>query len=171
MGRKVLFVPFVVFWSLSIMIAAAFAQSAEPAKVDRVVVSKTRKLLMLMKGDQVIKQYRVALGKNPLGHKERQGDSKTPEGEYVLDWRNPKSRFYRSIHISYPNDNDTANARRLGVSPGGNIMIHGLPNGMAWLGFVHAYINWTDGCIAVTNEEIEEIWEQVQDGTRIQIES
>ncbi len=171
MGRKVLFVPFVVFWFLSIMTVAAFAQSAEPAGVDRVVVSKAKKLLMLMKGDQVIRKYRIALGKNPLGHKERRGDSRTPEGEYVLDWRNPRSRFHRSIHISYPNENDVANARRIGVSPGGNIMIHGLPNDMAWLGFVHAYVDWTDGCIAVTNEEIEEIWEQVQDGTPIQIRS
>ena len=134
------------------------------------MVSKSKHLMMLMKGEQVLKRYRISLGRNPQGHKVQAGDAKTPEGEYVLDWRNPKSKYHRSIHISYPNEQDAANAMKLGVTPGGNIMIHGLPNGMAWLGGVHAFIDWTNGCIAVTNEEMEEIWSLVADGTPIRIE-
>ena len=122
-----------------------------------------------MRQGKVLKTYKVALGPEPVGPKQRQGDHKTPEGEYVLDRRNVHSQFYRSIHISYPSAKDRDRARKLGVSPGGDIYVHGLPNGFAWVGRGHRLKDWTDGCIAVTNEEMDEIWRAVPDGTPIEI--
>lgn len=144
---------------------------SDEVKADRVVVSKSKRLLMLLRNDEIIRQYRIALGADPVGHKVRAGDSRTPEGEYILDRRNPRSKYHLSIHISYPNETDRMEARKLKAAPGGEIMIHGLPNGMGWIGSIHAYIDWTKGCIAVTDEEMEEIWRAVPDGTPIRIES
>jgi murein L,D-transpeptidase YafK len=111
----------------------------------------------------------VALGGDPIGPKTRQGDHKTPEGVYVLDFRNAHSQFYKSIHISYPSEHDRVLARQKGVSPGGDVFVHGLPNGYGAIGAAHRLRDWTDGCIAVTNEEIDEIWKAVPDGTQIEI--
>jgi murein L,D-transpeptidase YafK len=143
--------------------------SATTVKIDKVIVIKQARLLMLMKEGEIFRAYRVALGKKPVGHKQICGDQRTPEGFYMLDSRNPDSRFYKAIHISYPNDNDVTNAQRLGKQPGGNIMIHGLPVHLNHLGPLHRKVDWTDGCIAVTNSEIEEIWQLVPDGTPIEI--
>lgn len=145
------------------------AASETMPKPDKVVVLKSRRLMVLMKGDEKIKEYKVALGTDPVGPKIREGDHKTPEGLYVLDRRNPKSRFYKSIHISYPSPQDRERASNLGVAPGGDVMIHGLPNGFGWLGHVHLSRDWTDGCIAVTDDEMDEIWGMVADGTPIEI--
>ena len=117
----------------------------------------------------MIKTYNVALGGDPVGPKRRQGDHKTPEGNYVLDSRNPRSQFYKSIHISYPNADDRAAARLKGVSPGGDVFVQGLPKGYGWVGASHRLKDWTDGCVAVTNQEIDEIWQAVPDGTPIEI--
>ena len=136
---------------------------------DRVVVVKHERALTLLNHGQLIKTYKVALGGNPRGAKTQRGDHKTPEGVYVLDRRNEHSQFYRSIHISYPNTDDRARARKLGVSPAGDVMLHGLSNGYGWIGSGHRERDWTDGCIAVTNEEIDEIWRTVPDGTPIEI--
>ncbi len=141
----------------------------KPANVDHVLLLKSRRMLYLMQGDTILQGFPVALGKNPIGPKRRTGDGRTPEGVYGLDWRNPNSQFYRSIHISYPNDNDIARARRSGVSPGGAIMIHGLPNGQGHIGARHLASDWTDGCVAVTNEEMDIIWHMVDDDTPIEI--
>jgi len=122
-----------------------------------------------MRGDKVLKTYQVALGGEPVGPKTHQGDHKTPEGTYVLDHRNPHSQFYRSIHISYPNSQDRTRARKQHASPGGDIFLHGLPNGYSWIGKNHRRKDWTDGCIAVTDEEMDEIWRLVPDGTPIDI--
>jgi murein L,D-transpeptidase YafK len=111
----------------------------------------------------------MALGGEPVGAKARQGDHKTPEGVYIMDHRNAHSSFYRSIHISYPSAQDRARAKKLGVSPGGDIYLHGLPNGWGAIGKAHRLKDWTDGCIAVTNEEMDEIWASVPDGTVIEI--
>lgn len=138
-------------------------------KADFVVVVKSARTLTLMSHGKVLRTYKVALGGEPIGAKQRQGDHKTPEGHYILDRRNPKSRFYKSIHVSYPNANERQQAAKRGVSPGGDIMIHGLPNGFGWLGESHRAQDWTDGCIAVTNSEIDEIWDLVADGTQIEI--
>jgi len=153
-----------------ILCALVMARAAEkPLHADRVVVLKKERTLQLLSEGKVIRTYKVALGGDPVGPKARRGDHKTPEGEYVLDSRNSKSQFHRSIHISYPNASDRAQARRSGVSPGGDVFIHGLPNGYGWVGASHRARDWNDGCVAVTNEEIEEIWNAVADGTPIEI--
>jgi len=142
---------------------------ATTVKVDKVLVIKGKRLLMLMKDGEIFKTYKVALGKQPKGRKIMVGDRRTPEGRYVLDSRNPRSRFHLALHISYPNESDVLNAHKLGVSPGGDIMIHGLPLGSGSVGELHSFLDWTDGCIAVTNAEMEEIWQFVPDGTPIEI--
>ena len=134
---------------------------------DKVVVLKSYRTLLLMKGDEVLKRYIVQLGADPVGSKVRQGDNKTPEGSYILDRHNANSQFHRSIHISYPNAGDLARARKLGVSPGGELFIHGLPN--EFRGHGEALGDWTEGCIAVSNAEMDEIWRAVADGTPIEI--
>jgi murein L,D-transpeptidase YafK len=136
---------------------------------DRMVIEKTAHRLSLYIGGRLLKTYKVALGPNAKGPKEREGDGRTPEGTYVIDSRKRDSSFHRALHISYPNNEDRRRARRLGVAPGGAIMIHGLPNGMGAIGKAHLIRDWTQGCIAVTNEEIEEIWRVVPNGTRVEI--
>lgn len=113
--------------------------------------------------------YEVALGPSPLGHKERQGDGRTPEGRYVLDWRTEDSDYHRAMHLSYPNAQDRARASAAGVDPGGAIMIHGLPNGQERIGTDHRSVDWTEGCIALTNDEMDQVWELTSDGTPIEI--
>ena len=136
---------------------------------DRVVVLKGERRLVLMRGDQVLKVYRVALGRYAKGAKRRQGDAKTPEGVYTLDYRLNKSGFYKAIHISYPNRRDRARAQSMGVDPGGKIMIHGIANGWTPGEIGHPSLDWTQGCIAVTNHEMDEIWRLVKPGTPIEI--
>ncbi len=138
-------------------------------EADQVIVVKSQRSLTLLSHGKVLRSYKVALGGSPVGAKEQQGDHKTPEGHYALDRRNAKSRFYKSIHVSYPNEQDRQRASQRGVTAGGDIMIHGLPNGFGWLGAAHRARDWTDGCVAVTNAEIDEIWELVPDGTAIDI--
>jgi murein L,D-transpeptidase YafK len=138
---------------------------------DRVIVKKSERKMQLIKAGQVVREYRVNLGDNPYGHKERQGDERTPEGDYVLDWRNPNSLYHRSIHISYPNAEDRSLAQAKGVDPGGMVMIHGRPNYIDSPRILAEYDNrdWTNGCIAVKNAEMDEIWRAVRDGTPIRI--
>ncbi len=136
---------------------------------DKVLIEKKARRMTLLSQGKVIKTYRIALGGDPTGPKERQGDNKTPEGIYTIDSRNRDSRYHLSLHISYPNETDKRRARELGVSPGGDIMIHGLKNGFSWAGAMHAEVDWTRGCIAVTDEEIEEIDKLVPNGTLVEI--
>lgn len=145
------------------------AESSNAPDVDRVIISKSDRQLYLMQGRSVVRSYPVSLGKNPVGHKTRQGDQRTPEGRYLLDWRNPESRFHLSLHISYPNKKDRQRATARGIDPGGSIMIHGLPQKYADGEEVMLDLNWTDGCIAVSNKAIEEIWQLVADNTVIDI--
>ena len=136
---------------------------------DKILIEKGKRKMTLFSNGKVLRTYKIALGGNPNGPKERQGDNKTPEGIYFIDSRNMDSRYHLSLHISYPNEKDRKRARELGVSPGGNIMIHGIKNGYAWIGDHHAGFDWTNGCIAVTDEEIEEIERLVPDGTMVEI--
>ena len=139
-------------------------------KADKIVVIKSKRVILLMNNGEILKAYRVALGKHPVGRKNKQGDQKTPEGIYIIDSRIPDSKFYLALHISYPNDSDMKNAQKLGLDPGRDIMIHGLPNGLGKkIGKLHRLTDWTDGCIAVTNSEMEEIWQMVPDGTTVEI--
>ncbi|MBK1642377.1 hypothetical protein CKO12_10905 [Chromatium okenii] len=139
--------------------------------IDKVVVKKAQRQLQLLSRGQVARTYRVALGGSPLGHKYREGDQRTPEGTYILDWRKPKSQFYKAIHVSYPNAADKRNSAQQGYKPGGMIMVHGFPNYIQSEGMKKYYNSrdWTHGCIAVQNHEIDEIWKLVPDGTPIQI--
>lgn len=145
------------------------APIALPQKANRVLVLKEKHRLYLMHDETVLAEFPVALGKHPYGAKSEEGDQRTPEGQYVLDWRNPNSEFYRSIHISYPNQADRDRAATRGVKAGGAIMIHALPNGMGNIGARHTATDWTDGCIAVTNEQMDVIWRMVDDNTPIEI--
>jgi murein L,D-transpeptidase YafK len=138
-------------------------------EVGQVLVKKKQRRLYLLDGDEVVRSYRIGLGDNPSGHKLYEGDERTPEGEYTLDWRNPHSDFYKSIHISYPNERDRELASAWGLDPGGSIMIHGLPNDAEDMEFAYLGLDWTDGCIAVSNDEMDEIWQLVSDGTPIRI--
>ena len=144
---------------------------ATPAneQADFVKIEKAARTLLLLSHGKVLRQYRVALGANPIGPKERQGDGRTPEGTYYIVSRNPKSAYHRALRISYPNQADTIRARKLGVAPGGDIMIHGITNGMGWIGAAHRQIDWTLGCIALTDQEIDEVWRLVPDKTRVEI--
>ena len=137
---------------------------------DRVLVRKAERRLYLMRGNDVLRAYRVALGLNPGGPKERAGDFRTPEGSYRLTRRNTRSDFFLSIQVSYPNDLDMRNARRNGWQPGGSIMIHGLPNDPRHAPDYYATQDWTDGCIAVTNADMVEIWMMTSDNVRIDIQ-
>lgn len=139
------------------------------ARADRVVVDKSARTLALLSGGRALKTYRVSLGGAPLGHKRQEGDERTPEGVYVLDYRKANSSAHRSLHVSYPNAADQAQARARGVSPGGFIMVHGIRDGLGWLGRMHRWVDWTDGCVAVANWEMDEIWRAVPDGTPIEI--
>jgi tetratricopeptide (TPR) repeat protein len=144
-----------------------FAILTGPA--DKILIEKKERRLMLISKGEVIKTYKIALGGNPDGPKERQGDNKTPEGTYFIDSRNKDSQYRLSLRISYPNERDKKRAKELGVSPGGDIMIHGIKNGFSWVGDFHTDVDWTKGCIAVTDEEIEEIEKLAPNGTIVEI--
>ena len=159
MTRKLLF----IFIALVASLPAA-AQTA-----DKVLVDKSDEKLYLLKNGSVIAEYSVAFGSDPQGHKQQEGDGRTPEGQYVLDYKKADSSFYKSIHISYPNQTDKQAAAAKGVDPGGLIMIHGQRNWFGWLSFITQRFDWTDGCIAVTNSEMDEIWNMVAVNTPIEI--
>jgi len=143
--------------------------TASVPKIDRIVVVKSSRIMGLYSHGKLIKLYLVALGGSPVGAKGRQGDHKTPEGVYTIDYKNDHSHYHLSLHISYPNAKDRENARSRGLDPGGAIMIHGLPPAFASVGALHRQFDWTDGCIAVTDGEIDEIWSLVPVGTTIEI--
>lgn len=153
-----------------LLLIGILAGENHTTKADQVIVVKSQRSLTLLAQGKVLRTYKVALGATPVGAKEQQGDHKTPEGHYVLDRRNAKSRYYKSIHVSYPNAQQKQKAAERGLSAGGDIMIHGLPNGFGWLGATHRNLDWTDGCVAVTDAEMDEIWELVPDGTPIEIQ-
>lgn len=174
--RRSLRIAAIVLALFAISLAAYLFWSMPPpplapgTKVASIVVRKAARTLQLIGPDgKVVRTYKVALGSTPRGHKQQQGDGKTPEGRYRISGRNPNSRFHLSLRISYPNAEDRRQARRRGVSPGGDIMIHGLPNGRGWIGPAHRRADWTNGCIAVTDREIEEIWRVVPVGTPIEL--
>ena len=134
-----------------------------------VLVIKSDSKLYLKKNAKVIKEFDVVFGANPEGHKKQEGDERTPEGRYILDYKKSDSAFYKSIHISYPNEVDKKRAKEAGVNPGGFIMIHGQKNGIGWLSWITQRFNWTDGCIALSNKAMDEIWNSVDVGTPIEI--
>jgi len=166
---------FILFLSIYLIFNAFFliAQSKYPnateIQCDKIIILKSERTLQLLKDARVIRTYKVALGGSPTGAKTRQGDQKTPEGNYTIDSRNPYSKFHKSLHISYPDATDRARAKKLGVNPGGEVYIHGIGKEFGFLGAAHRLHDWTLGCIAVTNEEIDEIWKLVPNGTQVEI--
>jgi murein L,D-transpeptidase YafK len=138
-------------------------------KADLVLVVKSTRTLTLLNDGHAIGVFPVAFGANPVGHKQEEGDERTPEGRYTLDYKKISSEYHKAIHISYPNAQDIENAKKRGVAPGGSIMIHGQKRGFNWLSFVTQYFNWTKGCIALSNEDIDVVWNAVNVGTPIEI--
>jgi len=163
---------------LSLVIAAAVAgyvwANTRPAplpadaKADLLVVEKGQRKLLAYSHGVLLRSYSVSLVRE-TGPKLRQGDRRTPEGQYMVDSHNPNSSFHRALHVSYPSKADVARARSAGYDPGGEIMVHGLHNGLGWIGRAHRLIDWTTGCVAVTDPEIEELYRIVPDGTRIEL--
>ena len=141
----------------------------QPIKADRVVVKKAERQLLLLRQENVLYVFPIALGDEPEGDKLEEGDWRTPEGSYVIDWRNPQSRFYKSLHISYPDAADIRASAAENVDPGGMIMIHGLPPEAATRPEKYLGKDWTDGCIALANEDMDIVWSVVDDGTPIDI--
>lgn len=153
-----------------LLLTNLFMTNTALAKVDLVKVDKSENKMYLLDNGQIVKEYDVAFGKNPKGHKQQEGDEKTPEGTYTLDYKKNDSSFYRAMHISYPQAADKENAKQLGVSPGGFIMVHGQRNWLGFLSPITQLFNWTNGCIALTNSEIDEFLALVEVGTKITIE-
>ncbi|MDE2420606.1 MAG: L,D-transpeptidase family protein [Gammaproteobacteria bacterium] len=156
------------FYLLFLAFLAIASVHAEE-KADHVIVEKSQHLLSLYKSDHLLASYHVVFGSNPNGTKQKQNDGKTPEGSYILDTKKADSRFHKAFHISYPNEKDLANAKRLGVDAGGDIMIHGQKNGFSWASPIMQKINWTKGCIALSNHDIDAIWDKIDVGTPIEI--
>lgn len=153
-----------------LMTICLLGSAAAQAAVDLVKVDKSKRQMYLYDGEQLVRQFSIALGGQPQGHKQQEGDQKTPEGRYVLDAINEQSSYYRSMHVSYPNAEDTARAKARGVSPGGMIMVHGQRNGAGWLAGLTQQFDWTDGCIALQNDEMDEFLRLVKVGTPIEIQ-
>ena len=137
--------------------------------VDTILVRKRERRMYLMRQGEILRTYRISLGLSPDGHKIQEGDFRTPEGKYRLIRRNPRSEYFLSMEVSYPNEDDVARARRLGVRPGGAIMIHGLPNTPRKGVDFYLKNDWTDGCIAVSNSDMVEIWMMTPPNTPIEI--
>jgi murein L,D-transpeptidase YafK len=155
--------------AVALLLLTVQVRGTAKLEADKIVILKSARTMSLLSGGKLLKTYKVALGSVPIGPKRIEGDHKTPEGDYVIDAKNPHSQFHLALHISYPTTADKAMARKLGSRPGGAIMIHGLAAPFAYLGALHRQTDWTDGCIAVTNAEIEEIWKLVPLGTRVEI--
>ena len=171
MSSKVILAALVAMCVLALYFYAHHNWHPLPAgtTIDRIVVEKSAKRLSIFRNGNLIKSYRIALGRNPAGAKQEEGDMKTPEGIYQIDSRNVQSSFHLALHISYPSDEDNLHAAARGVSAGSDIMIHGIQNGRGWIGAFHRWRNWTAGCVALTDEEIEELWRVTPDGTTIEI--
>jgi len=161
--------PFIII-VLLLAIVVQYQSHADPmGKVDEVVVIKHERKLYLLRDGEIFKWFWIALGRHPVGQKIEIGDGRTPEGVYWIEGRDADSRFYRALWLSYPNAADRERADHLGVNPGGGIMIHGVPRGYQPTGPGERMIDWTNGCIAVTNADMDEIWSRVRDGTRVEI--
>ena len=169
--RVVVFLLALVLLVTGLYVCAHHVWNPLPAgtTIDRIVVEKSARRLSVFANGKKLKTYRVTLGRNPVGPKEEEGDMKTPEGIYTIDWRNPESDYHLSLHVSYPSDEDNARAADRGVNAGFDIMIHGITNGGGWIGAFHRLHDWTAGCIALTDEEIEELYRVTPDGTPIEI--
>ena len=157
---KYFFIVFLFLFSFSL-----YAQNT----IDMIIINKSQRILYAIKDDRVVKKYDIAIGKNPVGHKLKEGDKKTPEGYYFIDGKNAKSKFFLSLHTSYPNFHDKRVAEKNNVNPGGHIAIHGLPSISVLSQYLYNSSDWTDGCIALNNKDMEELWNMSEEGTQILI--
>jgi murein L,D-transpeptidase YafK len=157
-----------LFFGLLVCAGILFA-APRPKHPDKILIEKSKRTLTLLNNGEVLKTYKVALGSQPIGPKDRQGDHKTPEGLYYVDRKVPNSTFYKALHLTYPSPADRAHAKKLGLSPGGDVEIHGLGAKFGFIGAAHRLHDWTDGCIALTNQEIDEIYPQIEPGTPVEI--
>jgi murein L,D-transpeptidase YafK len=155
--------------ALALLLLSVQAHVQAESPIDLVRVLKSERKLQLLSAGIVIREFQVALGGNPKGHKQQKGDSRTPEGNYILDFKKPDSAFYKSFHISYPNANDIRASKVRGVDPGGAVMVHGQKNGLGGLSFLSQRFDWTDGCVALSNGDMDIMWGLVQPGTKIEI--
>jgi murein L,D-transpeptidase YafK len=166
---------FTLMLSIIAAAAAAICANSEPAplptdaKVDLLVVEKANHKLLAYSHGALLRSYSIALGGDSSDPKSRQGDRRTPEGRYFIDAHNANSSFHRALHVSYPSAADIERARAAGYDPGGDIMVHGIHNGLGWIGRAHRLMDWTAGCVAVTDPEIEELYRVVPDGTQIDL--
>jgi murein L,D-transpeptidase YafK len=165
--------PLFIMLLASALLISACSHANQPASpgliADHILIIKSARTMTLLHNGAPIQIYKVALSRARIGRKEREGDHKVPEGQYLIDSKNSHSHFHLALHVSYPNSADRDRAHKLGAKPGGNIEIHGLENGFGWLGSLHRSINLTDGCIAVTDSEIDQIWPLVPVGTPVEI--
>jgi murein L,D-transpeptidase YafK len=171
--RRIL-IPVAIIGALTVVGTVPFLEEAraplpDDVKADAIVVEKSIHRMSLFKDGELIRSYSVALGRGGPEPKSEEGDARTPQGTYVIDSRNRRSSFHRALHVSYPDATDVAAARARGVNAGSDVMIHGIRKGLGWLGRLHRTLDWTAGCIAVTNREIDEVWRVVPNGTPITI--
>lgn len=158
-----------------ILLLLCFSACGQPnslsagTRAEKILIIKSDRTMNLIGGEHVMRTYKVALGRNPAGPKTRYGDHKTPEGLYLVDAKKSQSRFHLALHVSYPDQADRERAQKENVNPGGDVEIHGIENGLGWIGRLHRQADWTDGCIAITDSEIEEIWRAVAVGTPVEI--
>ena len=158
---------YIISAALAILLLSGLAYGGQVA--DFVLVIKSESRLYLLHEGKELASFKVAFGGNPRGHKQQQGDERTPEGRYTLDYKNAQSAYYKSIHVSYPNDKDRESAKKRGVDPGGHIMVHGHRNGYEGFATIVQLFNWTDGCIALSNKDMDVVWQTVNPGTPIEI--
>ncbi|WP_284179119.1 L,D-transpeptidase family protein [Rhabdaerophilum sp. SD176] len=172
--RRLALVIVVLFSSFVAFDLSKISRNAPPLvdrseRADLIIIRKSERSLKLIRKNTEIRSYTVSLGRNPSGHKQQEGDKKTPEGRYFIDFRNQRSAYHLALRISYPNAVDSAVAAARHVPPGSDIMIHGIRNGLGFLGGLHRLLDWTNGCVAVTNTEIEDLWKFVDIGTPVEI--
>lgn len=158
-----------IFIWLAIYYFLPYTSIPEGITIDKIVILKSQRKLLAYSQGLVVKTYTISLGKNPIGTKVYEGDYKTPEGSYVINEKNPQSGFHKSLGISYPNQQDLANARQLGKAAGGDIKIHGLRNDQGFIGRFQRWKDWTTGCIGLTNEEVDDLYMHTPLGTRVEI--
>jgi murein L,D-transpeptidase YafK len=168
-GKIIWLTIFIIFFGLTVYYFYPEQKLPTDIRIDKLVVYKSKRQLLAYSNGELVKTYRISLGRQPIGDKEFEGDKKTPEGLYFINDKNPNSGYHKNLGISYPDKDDIENAKRLGKPTGGDVKIHGLRNRTSFIGKFHRCFDWTLGCIAVTDEEIDELYDAVKIGTKIDI--
>ncbi|MGI4851824.1 MAG: L,D-transpeptidase family protein [Janthinobacterium lividum] len=169
MMRFYFYIFILCFGFLSVFKCESKKERQELLLIDQILVYKSKRQLQLLSKNKIVKEYKIALGGSPIGHKEQEGDQRTPEGHYKIDFKRTNSQFYKALRISYPNAQDRLQAKKQNVSPGGDIYIHGLPKSFSFIGKAHLNTDWTLGCLALTNQEIDEFFDFIPLNTPIVI--